>query len=184
MAAVQYETVLAGTWHNRFGASLKAVVTEEYTRMMRQAIRAKAISPKLSAWFGRRAISLDKDQTKSDLLVTISWNTDATDVDLWVIEPDGTKVFYSARNSRNGGQLSADQTQGYGPERYRIARAMPGEYTVIVHYFRANPNLLNGETHVDVSLTRNAGSAAEQVQRKTVILRNHNQQVEVARLKF
>jgi hypothetical protein len=184
LAAVQYETVLAGTWHSRFGASLKSVVTEEYIRMMRQAIRAKAIRPKLLAWFGQRAIALDKDQAKSDLLVTISWNTDATDVDLWVIEPDGTKVFYSAPKSRNGGQLSADQTQGYGPERYRIAKAKPGDYTVVVHYYRPNPNLLNGETHVDVAISRNAGGAAEQVQRKTVILRKQNEQIEIMKVKF
>ena len=41
--------------------------------------------------------SMARRQPQSDLRVTISWNTDATDVDLWVIEPDGTKCFYSAQ---------------------------------------------------------------------------------------
>jgi uncharacterized protein YfaP (DUF2135 family) len=63
-----------------------------------------------------------------------------------VIEPDGTKVFYSAPNSKNGGELSQDMTQGYGPERYQMRKAVPGEYKVIVHYYGANPNLLGDET--------------------------------------
>ena len=61
-----------------------------------------------------------------DLRVTISWNTDATDVDLWVIEPDGTKVFYQNSNSKSGGELSEDQTQGYGPERYQRGESPAG----------------------------------------------------------
>ena len=42
-------------------------------------------------------------------------------------------------HSKNGGELSQDQTQGYGPERYQIAKAQPGEYKIIVHYFRPIP---------------------------------------------
>src|SRR5262249_6607813 len=38
LAAVNYEIALAGTWHGRFGDSLKAVVREEYTRSLREAI--------------------------------------------------------------------------------------------------------------------------------------------------
>ncbi len=125
-----------------------------------------------------------RPQPKSDLRVTISWNTDATDVDLWVIEPDGTKCFYSHNRTKNGGELSQDQTQGYGPERYQIAKAQPGVYTLIVHYFRPNPNLLGGETHVNVRVTRFAGTPQETVERHTVILKQHNEQVEVAKIKF
>jgi Flp pilus assembly protein TadD len=184
LAAVQYETVLAGSWHGRFGASLKEVAREEYVQMMRQAVRTKRVRPALAEHFGRRLEKLGPAAGKADLRVTITWNTDATDVDLWVIEPDGTKVFYSARRSKNGGELSQDMTQGYGPERYQIAQAPPGEYQVIVHYFRANPNLLGGETHVDVLVQRHAGSTSEQVQRRTVILRRHTDQVTAFKVKF
>ena len=116
--------------------------------------------------------------------MSITWNTDATDVDLWVIEPDGTRVFYQAPTSPAGGQLSQDQTQGYGPERYHIPTAQKGEYKILVHYFAANPNLLGGETHVNVVITRNAGTAKETVERRTVILRRQGEQVAVARIKF
>jgi len=184
LAAINYEIVLAGTWHNRFRQELKVVAQEEYAHMMQEAIRQKRVSGSLANHFGERLEQMARPQPKSDLRVTISWNTDATDVDLWVIEPDGTKCFYSHNRTKNGGELSQDQTQGYGPERYQVAKAQPGVYTLIVHYFRPNPNLLGGETHVNVRVTRFAGSPQETVERHTVILKQHNEQVEVAKIKF
>ncbi|HEY7424186.1 MAG TPA: VIT domain-containing protein [Gemmataceae bacterium] len=184
LAAVNYEIVLAGTWHNRFRQELKTVAMEEYAHMMQESIRRKAVSPSLANHFGERLEQMARPQPKSDLRVTIAWNTDATDIDLWVIEPDGTKCFYSHNRTRSGGELSQDQTQGYGPERYQIAKAQPGVYTVIVHYFRPNPNLLGGETHVTATVTRFAGTPQETSERHTVILKKHNEQVEVCKMKF
>jgi hypothetical protein len=184
LAAVQYEIVLAGTWHNRFRDSLKTVAREEYARMLREAIARKAVTGKLADIFGERLEFLAGTALQSDLRVTISWNTDATDVDLWVIEPGNFKVFYSQPRSPSGGELSQDQTQGYGPERYQIRTAKKGVYLIKVHYFSANPNLLGGETHVHVAITRNAGTPQEVVERKTVILKKKGEEVEVARIEF
>ncbi len=184
LAALNYESILAGNWHTRFREELKLVVQEEYAHMMQEAIRRKQVSSKLADLFGERLEQMSQPQPKSDLRVTISWNTDATDVDLWVIEPDGTKCFYQHNHTQNGGELSQDQTQGYGPERYRIAKAQPGVYTILVHYFSINPNLLGGETHVSVTVTRFAGTPQEKTERHTVILKQHNQQVEVCKVKF
>jgi tetratricopeptide (TPR) repeat protein len=184
LAALNYEIVLAGAWHNRFRQELKLVAQEEYAHMMQEAIRSHRVGSKLVDLFGERLEQMARPQPKSDLRVTISWNTDATDVDLWVIEPDGTKCFYQHNRTQSGGELSQDQTQGYGPERYQIAKAQPGVYTVLVHYFAVNPNLLGGETHVSLTVTRFAGTPQEQTERHTVILKQHNQQVEVCKVKF
>jgi hypothetical protein len=184
LAALQYELVLAGTWHNRFHASLKEVAQEEYVHLLHEAINRKAVRPEVANVFGERLEFMTRNRPKSDLRVTISWNTDATDVDLWVIEPDGTKCFYQQNRTKNGGELSQDQTQGYGPERYQIANAPKGEYTIIVHYFAANRNLIGGETHVNVVVTRKAGTPQETTERHTVILKRQNDQVEVCRVKF
>jgi tetratricopeptide (TPR) repeat protein len=184
LAAVQYEMILAGTWDRRFHASLKHVAQEEYVHMMRQAVRKNAVRPELAAHFDGRLRQLGWSLVPSDLRVTISWNTDATDIDLWVIEPDGTKCFYGQRSTRNGGELSEDQRQGYGPERYQTRRALPGTYTVIVHNYRPNANLLGGETHVNVVVTRFAGTPQETVQRYNVILKRQDEQIEVCRVKF
>jgi uncharacterized protein YfaP (DUF2135 family) len=152
--------------------------------MMQEALRRKAVTGELADLFGERLEKMKRAQPAADLRVTISWNTDDTDVDLWVIEPDGTKVFYSNRKSRTGGELSQDMTQGYGPERYQIEKAQEGAYTVVVHYFRPNPNLLGGESHVNVAVVRKAGSADESVERHTVVLKRHDEQVEVCKVKF
>ncbi len=121
---------------------------------------------------------------QADLRVTISWNTDNTDVDLWIMEPDGTKCFYQNQKTSSGGQLSQDQTQGYGPERYQVVKALPGVYTVIVHYYRADANLLAGETHVNVLVTKHAGTPEEVVERHTVLLKQANEQVEVCKIQI
>lgn len=185
LAAVNYEVVLAGTWHGRFHEDIKLVAQEEYVHMMQDAIRRKAVSGKLANQFGERLEALRQPQTsKGDLRVSISWNTDNTDVDLWVVEPDGTKCFYGHNRTTLGGQLSQDQTQGYGPERYAIAKAPPGEFVVLVHNFRTNPNLLGGETNVQVVVTKFAGTEREEVKRYTVILKDPKQELEVCRVKF
>jgi hypothetical protein len=63
-------------------------------------------------------------------------------------------------------------------------KARKGEYVIVVHYYSNNPNLLAGESHVNVIVTKHAGTPQEIVQRHTVILKKKNEQVEVARVKF
>src|SRR5262249_41173390 len=127
---------------------------------------------------------LSASEGPADLRVSITWNTDNTDVDLWVIEPEGHRVFYQSPRSPSGGVLSQDQTQGYGPERYHIPAAREGRCKIVGHYYSANPNLPGGEPHVTVVLTRYAGSDREKVERRTVILRRGGEQVEVVRVRY
>ncbi|MBN2489281.1 MAG: hypothetical protein JXQ29_00325 [Planctomycetes bacterium] len=184
LAAIHYEIVLAGTWHERFHDSLKTVVLEEYCRLMRGAIRGRAVPAAVAERFGDRLETLAGTETEADLLVTIAWNTDSTDVDLWVVDPSGEACGYNHKETRMGGQLLDDLTGGYGPERFRLPKAAPGEYAVLVHYFSTNPNLLAGETHVDVTVTRRAGTPDAETRRFQAILRQEKQAIEVCRLRF
>jgi hypothetical protein len=184
LAALNYEIVLAGDWDSRFKNDLKKIVQEEYGQMMREAIRRHAVNDKLADLFGERLEGLHDNIKPCDLRVTISWNTDNTDVDLWVIEPDGTKCYYQHRKTAHGGELTEDCTQGYGPERFQAVKAVAGEYRVVVHYYNANPSLLAGETHVQVRITRHAGTPQEETVRKTVVLKKAKEEVEVGRVKF
>ena len=184
LAAVQYEIVIGSVWHNRFGSSLQLVAQEEYARLMHDSLRRKVVGPALAGYFNDRLGHLSNPQPNADLRVTITWNTDATDIDLWVIEPDGTKCFYQNVHTKNGGELSQDQTQGYGPERYQVAKALKGKYRILVHYYSNNANLLAGETHVNVVVTRFAGSPQEVTERHTVVLRKKGEEVEVCEVDF
>ena len=51
----------------------------------------------------------------------MSWDADATDMDLHVVEPSGEEAFYSHNRTTIGGLVSRDFTQGYGPEEYMVA---------------------------------------------------------------
>jgi tetratricopeptide (TPR) repeat protein len=72
---------------------------------------------------------------ENDVHVYLTWDTDRTDVDLWVTTPSGEKVFYQHRDGRGGEKLYDDVTNGYGPESVTAKRAQPGEYVVQVNYF-------------------------------------------------
>lgn len=71
----------------------------------------------------------------NDIKVYLSWDTDRTDVDLWVITPAKDKVFYSDREDAFGATLFDDVTTGYGPESFTAEDARKGTYAIEVNYF-------------------------------------------------
>lgn len=71
-----------------------------------------------------------------DIKVVLTWDS-ATDVDLWVIDPEGNKCYYGNRSTPRGGNLDVDITSGYGPETFSMLKAMPGTYSVQVQYYSA-----------------------------------------------
>jgi tetratricopeptide (TPR) repeat protein len=75
---------------------------------------------------------------ENDLHVFLTWDTDRTDVDLWVTTPHGEKIYYSHRLGADGEALFDDVTTGYGPESFTANDAQPGEYLVQVNYFSAH----------------------------------------------
>jgi hypothetical protein len=54
----------------------------------------------------------------------------------------------------------------------------------VAHYFRGNPNLLGGVTHVNVVVTRFAGTPRETSERHTIMLQQEKQEAEVCKVKF
>ena len=92
-----------------------------------------------------------------DLRVTLEWNTDDTDMDLWVDEPDGERAIYSNPNTAIGGELSNDMTQGYGPEQYLLRVAPGGDYTVRANVYAADQLNPNGATVIRARLFRDWG---------------------------
>ena len=70
-----------------------------------------------------------------DIRILLSWNTDNSDIDLWVTDPNDEKCYYKHQNTLIGGRLSEDITRGYGPEEFCIKEAKEGDYKIQVHYF-------------------------------------------------
>ena len=93
----------------------------------------------------------------TDLRILLEWNTDHTDMDLWVDEPSGERAIYNHPRTVIGGHLSNDMTDGYGPEEYLLRRAIAGQYEISVNVYDTDVINQNGATMVTAHLTRNFG---------------------------
>jgi Ca-activated chloride channel homolog len=114
-----------------------------------------------------------------DLRVTLAWDTDNTDIDLWVTDPNGERAFYGHPLSRQGGRVSRDITGGYGPEEFGLRRAVPGKYTVTAQYYGHRQQVVSGATTVQLTLATGFGSAGQKEQAVTLRLNGTKDQVQV-----
>jgi hypothetical protein len=96
-----------------------------------------------------------------DLRVVIEWNTEQTDLDLWVDEPNGERAIYSNPKTLIGGRLSNDMTRGYGPEEYLLRRAPAGTFTVQANVFSADRLNPNGASRITAWLIHDFGRPGE-----------------------
>jgi uncharacterized protein YfaP (DUF2135 family) len=78
---------------------------------------------------------IDGTFAAAKILATLVWDTNTTDLDLYVKEPSETSVWYGHKQEK--GTLDVDRTSGFGPENYSISaeQAKKGDYGVRVHYF-------------------------------------------------
>ncbi|MDB4988730.1 MAG: hypothetical protein JWN04_3908 [Myxococcaceae bacterium] len=118
---------------------------------------------------------------ENDLKVFLSWDTDRTDVDLWVITPAGEKVFYSHARGRGGEALYRDVTTGYGPESFTVHGAAHGAYRIFVNYYGARSGDFK-EARGEVIVVTHEGREHEQKQTFPYRLFEQGETVEVARV--
>jgi uncharacterized protein YfaP (DUF2135 family) len=73
------------------------------------------------------------------ILVTLTWDTDQTDLDLYVTDPTGATSWYGGHTTPDGGDLDYDVQYGYGPEHWTLSYGdtirWGSNYTVRVHYY-------------------------------------------------
>ena len=103
-----------------------------------------------------------------DVRITLSWDADLTDVDLWVIEPTGEKAYYSNPQTIIGGNVSRDFTQGYGPEEYCLRTAPQGKYLIQANYYGSSQQTLLGPATVKAVVITNFGRDGEKRQELTL----------------
>lgn len=108
----------------------------------------------------KKSVSFFAKVPPKDVKIVLVWDT-ATDVDLWVIDPDGEKCYYGHRSTSAGGNLDVDITSGYGPETFTMASALPGEYSVQVQYYSSRGAPV---TRVNVYVITYEGTPKEQRQ--------------------
>lgn len=164
--------VITGEWA-RF-AGIQVIAVEEANRII---ARLKTMPGGQGV-----GIPLDPRLVKNldlDLRVVMTWDTDNTDVDLWVTEPSGEKCFYQHNRTTIGGLLSNDFTDGYGPEEYCLRKLMPGSYAIQANFFGSRQQSLVGPTTVHATVITNFGRPDEKRQYLTLRLTDMKEVVDI-----
>ncbi|UHH10751.1 DUF2135 domain-containing protein [Luteimonas fraxinea] len=152
--------VVDGDWNGRF-AEIELTALAELNALVATApapLDTSAIDPRLL-----RNLPLD-------LRAVLSWDSDDSDMDLWVTDPDGEKAYYGNRLTRQGARMSPDFTRGYGPEEFALRDAKPGIYRVEANFFGQHQQLVTGATTLQLWLSTGFGTAAQTDQRITLRL--------------
>ncbi|MDH7445079.1 VIT domain-containing protein [Aquimarina sp. 2201CG14-23] len=123
-------------------------------------------------------------ETPVDVRVVIDWNHNDTDIDLWVIDPNKEKGYYSNSETEIGGRLSSDMTEGYGPEEFMLKNALKGKYKVMIDYFADNVQKISGPTVLKVTLFTNYGKKNESRKISIVRLGKEEKEMEIGNLIF
>jgi len=182
LAMVYYDIILAGEWNERYG-DIQQIVGVEYLQLLRQ-VAAKELATSVPDYAASRMAALEQkhDLCGSDLVVTMLWNTDRTDIDLHVNEPNGAECSYNNRETKNGGRITADVTQGYGPEMYVMRNAPAGDYKVWLHFFGSDGNRTSTRTKVYVTVYRNFGEENQTAEQRVIELSSQEEDVEITKL--
>jgi hypothetical protein len=148
-------------------------------------VEANALLPKLRRLGGMS--SLDPRLVRnldSDVRVVLDWSNDASDIDLWLDEPNGERAIYNHPRTLIGGHLSDDMTSGFGPEEYFLRRAAPGRFTVRANVFSPDRLDPNGMSRVTAHLFRDWGRPSQREESIDLDLkRGQNGEVRIGTLK-
>lgn len=163
--------VASGAWDHRF-PEIQLVAIVELNAIV-------ATSPRpldLAAIDGRLRRS-----APLDLRVVLTWDADNTDIDLWVTDPSGEKAYYGNRLTAQGGRMSPDFREGYGPEEFSLRRALPGDYLVEANFYGNSQQIIAGATTIQLQFITDYGTAGARDQRVTMRLRDTREVVTVGR---
>lgn len=160
-----FNEVVVRPWDSRFDGISLIALDELNTLAARERVDTRAVDPRL-----RRAMPLD-------LRVVLSWDSDNSDMDLWVTDPNGERAYYGNRLTYQGGQMSQDFTGGYGPEQFSLRDAKPGKYKVEANFFGSREQLVTGATTLSLRLSTHWGTGKQRDQQVTLRLKDQAETV-------
>ena len=119
-----------------------------------------------------------------DIRVVLTWDTDNSDMDLWVTDPEEERCYFENRQTYLGSVISPDITQGYGPEEFMLKKAPKGTYKIEVNYYgnRSQKQLL--PVSLRITFFTHYGTPQEKKQETTVRLSNQREVIEVGSFEF
>ncbi len=120
-----------------------------------------------------------------DVRVVLNWNMNDTDIDLWVIDPNGEKCYYKNKQTAAGGRISNDFTRGYGPEQFMVRKALKGKYKVLLHYYGNRQQKIAGPTTVMAEIFTGYGTSKQERKLVTLFMeKDRKEGVPVAEFEF
>ena len=177
LALIYYDLAFLTYWDNRFDG-FDLITAVEYFRLLKEIEQGKykaadmafvkARLEKVKSFLDNQNI----DANDADLLIVITWNTDNTDVDLHVREPNKQECYFENKKTSNGGLLTNDATDGFGPEMYFIKKAPAGTYSLDIDYYNSSYVLTSAKSKILVTAYKNWGRPNEQRFRKIVELKS------------
>lgn len=171
-ASDQLWEVVSRPWDGRF-ADIDLIALSELNAVIAKAQRDG--TPLDTSRFDARLLR----NLPLDVRVVLSWDADNTDIDLWVEDPNHESVYYGNNLSYQGGHISRDMTQGYGPEEFALRKAKAGGYTVYAKFFGHRQQIVAGATTVMMRLTTGFGTAAQKDEFITLRLTERGDRVTV-----
>lgn len=166
--------IVCGTWDSRYAEIQQTALND-----MNAIIEANKGKLDTS--------SMDKDLLQNfdvDIRIVLTWNTDNCDVDLWVTDPDNEKCFYGYKLTKNGGRMSRDFTQGYGPEEFAIRVAPKGKYKIQANYYGNHQQKQLQPVIVQAEVYTNFGRKNQTRQVLTLQLDNIKQTFDIGEIEF
>lgn len=119
-----------------------------------------------------------------DVRIVMDWSSNDNDIDLWVDDPSKERCMYSHKRTEAGGKISADFTQGYGPEEFAIKKAIPGEYKVYTNYYGDGRQSLTGPVTIYLTLYTNYGTPKQVRKSIAVQLKDHKESISIGSITF
>lgn len=111
-----------------------------------------------------------------DIRVCLTWDTDNSDMDLWVTDPAQEKCFFSHQRTRLGGKITNDMTEGLGPEEFMIKKAVAGKYQVQANYYGTRSQALLAPVNLHLVFYTNYGKS-NQVKKEVTLRLNDKKEV-------
>ena len=168
--------VVMGDWDRFF--EIEVIALMELNRTYRLAKENLGRAP---------AFPLDQRLLKlldTDLRIVLTWDSDLTDMDIWVIEPSGEKAYYGNRLTTIGGLVSRDYTRGYGPEEYILHHAMPGVYQLKANYYGSSAPSVIGAVTLQLDVFTDYGRSDEKHESVTIRLEDVKDVIDIGEIDF
>ena len=165
--------LITGSWDERFG-DVKAIAINEMNAIINghKEINTSAIDNRFVF------------PMPVDVRIVIGWNTDNSDIDLWVTDPRNEKCFYSHNETEIGGKISKDVTAGYGPEEFCLRKAWKGKYKVEVNLYGDSRQTLGGPIAIKAELFTDFGKPTQKREVINFRVTTNKEVIQLGSLKF